>query len=284
MIVPASEALSAREFRLVSDLVYRHCGINLHDGKQVLASARLAKCIRTAGFDSAAEYLAYIQKDSTGREFAKMIDALSTNLTSFFREKQHFDYLKEKFLPALISRKSRVGGQIRKLRAWSAGCSTGEEAYSLAITMREVTGAASHWNTRLLATDISRPVLEKARAGIYEQSRVAAMPPALLRRYFKEITHEGRAAVEVGDAIRGIVQFNYLNLMGTWPFSGPFDFIFCRNVMIYFDKPTQERLVNRFWQCLHPGGLLFTGHSESLTGMAHQFRHSIPTVYEKSCD
>ena len=281
MLTAEAEILSDEDFELISDLVYRHCGINLHDGKKELVRARLAKCVRASGLDSVSAYLAHVRADATGREFARLIDAISTNLTSFFREKAHFDYLKDRFLPALVARKAAVPGGRRTLRAWSAGCSSGEEPYSLAMTLLEAVENSSGWDTRLLATDISRPVLQTARRGVYDKSRAAAVPPELRAKYFSPVLLEGRSALSASEALRRVIRFNYLNLMETWPFTGPFDFIFCRNVMIYFDKGTQQKLVNRFWQCLSPGGLLFTGHSESLTGVSHRFRYVLPTIYEK---
>jgi len=279
MIAIDQDTLTEQEFQLISDLVYRHCGINLHDGKKELVRARLAKLVRSSGAASVSEYLAQVRADASGREFATLIDAISTNLTSFFREKTHFEYLKDKFLPSIASAQ-RHGTRCR-VRAWSAGCSSGEEAYSLAITLLEAAGGGPAWDAKLLATDISRPVLQKARTGIYDKSRLASVAPELRSQYFTPTNLQNQPAFAVSDALRRVVQFNYLNLMDTWPFSGPFDFIFCRNVMIYFDKKTQENLVNRFWQCLRPGGMLFTGHSESLTGVSHKFSYVLPTVYEK---
>lgn len=280
MLTYSEDTLSDRDFQLVSDMVYRHCGINLHDGKKELVRARLAKRIRLAGFPNVSQYLAFVQEESTGNEFAHLIDAISTNLTSFFREQSHFDFLNEQFLPALLEKK-RKRGDLR-IRAWSAACSSGEEPYSLAFTLLEAVENPAAWDLKLLATDISRPVLETARRGIYDKARTAAVPPALRSRYFNSCTVDGdKSALQVVDAARGLVRFNHLNLMEPWPFTGPFDFIFCRNVMIYFDKPTQEKLVNRFWDMLAEGGLLFTGHSESLTGVSHKFKYVRPTIYGK---
>jgi len=217
---------------------------------------------------------------STGEEFTHLIDSLSTNLTSFFREMGHFDFLLDSYLPALLLKKRKLRSS--RIRAWSAGCSTGEEAYSLAITLLHATGDGTGWDIRLLATDISTHVLQIAKKGRYEKSRVEAVPAALKSRYLLPGRLGDKAVCQVAPAVRNVVRFAYLNLMEPWPFSGPFDFIFCRNVMIYFDKPTQQRLVNRFWDYLESGGLLFTGHSESLTGVNHEFRYVQPTIYAKA--
>jgi chemotaxis protein methyltransferase CheR len=219
-----------------------------------------------------------VKDDASGRELANLTDAISTNLTSFFRERSHFEHLEQEFLPTLLAKKSRDGS--KKLRAWSAGCSTGEEPYSIAMTLLKSVGATQSWDIRLLATDISRPVLQQAQRGIYDKARTSGIPTDLRARYF-ETCGKGNSAYQAGGELRQTIRFNHLNLMAAWPFKGSFDFIFCRNVMIYFDKPTQQKLVNRFWESLSPGGLLFTGHSESLTGVAHKFAYVRPTIYGK---
>jgi chemotaxis protein methyltransferase CheR len=267
--------LSESEFQQISDMVYRHCGINLHDGKKDLVRARIAKRIRSGGFGSTSAYIQAVQNDPSRDEFHHLIDSISTNLTSFFREGQHFEYLRTRLLPTLMTHKKRRNDRIR---AWSAGCSTGEEPYSLAMTLLDVVGPEA--DIKLLATDISRRVLDVARRGVYEKTRVDSIPAALRTRFFAPAP--GLAGkFQASRELRSIIQFNYLNLMDSWPFTGPFDFIFCRNVMIYFDKPTQHRLIQRYWDCLASGGCLFTGHSESLTGVSHQFRYVQPTIYMK---
>jgi chemotaxis protein methyltransferase CheR len=278
MIQASPDCVTERDFERISDLVFRHCGINLHDGKVELVRARIAKRLRLGSFVSARAYMDHVLADPGGEEFTELIDALSTNLTSFFRESGHFDFLAGRFLPALAERKRKQ--RTNRIRAWSAGCSTGEEPYSIAITLAESLGEG--WDVRLLATDISTRVLRIARAGMYEKERVQPVPPASRNRYLTPNRIEGNLVFRVTDDLRRMVQFAYLNLMEPWPFTGPFDFIFCRNVMIYFDKPTQQKLVGRFWDCLDSGGLLFTGHSESLTGITHRFRYVQPTIYVKA--
>lgn len=273
--------LSEAEFRRISEVVYDHCGINLHEGKRDLVQGRIAKQVRVGGFKSATDYLDHTLSDPSQREFNAFIDSLSTNLTSFFREVAHFHHLTNVFLPALIARRKREGAS--RVRAWSAGCSTGEEPYSLVITLLEALEAnhAEGWDVRLLATDLCTRVLKTAGAGLYAKRRVESIPAPLRARYVQPAPRGGGEMMSIVPEVRERIRFRYLNLMKPWPFTGPFDFIFCRNVMIYFDKPTQQTLVNRYWEMLEPGGLLFTGHSESLTGIAHKFKYVQPTIYQK---
>jgi chemotaxis protein methyltransferase CheR len=269
--------LTEEQFCRISDLVYDYCGINLHDGKKELVRSRLAKRLRTLKMRSFDDYLAYALKDPSGREFTHLIDALSTNLTSFFREPQHFAYLREHFYPALLARKREA--KAGRLRAWSAGCSSGEEPYSIAISLLEAIEGQGRWDVKILATDLSTQVLSRAKEGVYEAARVAPLTGMQKQRYL--IRREQGALFEVTPVVRSMVVFARLNLMQSWPVHGPVDFIFCRNVMIYFDKPTQQRLVQRFWDLLDSKGLLFTGHSESLTGVQHRFEYVQPTIYAK---
>lgn len=269
--------ISDRQLATLSDVVYRHCGVDLRRGKKELVTARVAKRARAVGCTDLGEYLDGVLRDPGAPEFSRLIDALSTNLTCFFREGSHFIYLREQLLPGLVRQKESMGR--RRIRAWSAGCSSGEEPYSIAMTVLDV--LPDPWDFKLLATDISHPVLETARRGVYSRQRVAEVPPPLRSRFLRPCPAQAQASVEVGPDLRDAIRFNYLNLMKPWPFQGPMDFIFCRNVMIYFDKPTQESLVNRFHDALAPGGTLFTGHSESLTGINHPFRYVAPTIYAR---
>lgn len=269
-------ALTEADFKRISDMVYKYCGINLHDGKMELVRARIAKRLRANGCSSASEYIDRVLADTSGEEFAVLIDAMSTNLTSFFRESDHFNHLTGKFLPPLIAKRRN-----RRIRAWSAGCSSGEEPYTLSMVLHDTFKDKGTWDIKILATDISTQVLRAARRGIYSPERLKNVPMGMRSTYFEEVRTGGEIMFQVTDALRDMIAFNRLNLMEKWPFTGPFDFIFCRNVMIYFDKPTQERLVNRYYDCLEPGGLLFTGHSESLTGITHRFKYVEPTIYGK---
>jgi chemotaxis protein methyltransferase CheR len=235
--------------------------------------------MRAGDFSCVSDYLHYVVSDPTGQEFAQLIDAISTNLTSFFREINHFHFLSHTYLPNLIQKKRKAPSN--RIRAWSAGCSSGEEPYSLAITILEALENSPSWDVKILATDISHKVLKTAIEGIYDKSRIDPVPPLQKTKYLIPSRHCGKTSYEIVHHLRDLICFRHLNLMDSWPFKGPFDFIFCRNVMIYFDKNTQQNLVGRFWECLETGGLLFTGHSESLTGITHKFRYLQPTIYAK---
>lgn len=272
--------ISDSQLRKLAELIQRRCGINLHDGKRELVQARLAKRLRELGDVTVDEYVDRIVKHPDTPEFDALIDVISTNLTSFFRENAHFEFLAQQYLPGLVDAKGARGE--RRLRGWSAACSSGEEPYSMAITALEsVAGLRPSWDVKILATDISRPMLASARAGSYARERVAKVPPALRHKYFHGGQNAAAGDLQVAAELRNAVRFAHMNLMETWPFDGPMDFVFCRNVMIYFDKPTQERLVNRIHSVLSPGGVFFTGHSESLTGVNHHFQYVQPTIYRK---
>lgn len=278
MLFTEEVILTEDDFRHISRIVYDHCGINLHDGKKELIRARLAKKMRTGGFRTFCDYMDHIRADETGREFSDFIDVLSTNLTSFFRERQHFDYLQQHLLPQLIEKKIQHSNF--RIRVWSAGCSSGEEPYSIAITLLENL-QKGRWDAKILATDISTRILEKAKAGVYPAERMEPVSLPQRSKYLIFGNGAGHKQFEVRDCLREMILFRYLNLMEPWPITGPLDFIFCRNVMIYFDKPTQAALIRRFFELLDSGGVLFTGHSESLTGIEHQFKYIQPTIYMK---
>jgi chemotaxis protein methyltransferase CheR len=265
------------EFEKISRLVHSHCGIHLHDGKKELVKARLSKRIREGNFKSFADYYDYVKTGEGTDEFIAMIDSLSTNLTSFFREDGHFRAL-SRIVPALML---ESGGRGRpRLRLWSAGCSTGEEPYTMAVTALEAAQGAGA-DIRILAIDISTRVLQKARQGIYPADRVKSVPPDLLRKYFQVGQGNWAGHYRVKRDVRDLVSFERFNLMEPPAVGEPFDVIFCRNVMIYFDKKTQEGLVNRFHGRLAKGGYLFIGHSESLTGLSHTFTYLEPSLYRK---
>lgn len=280
MLLLSRHALTQQEFQRLSDLVYDHCGINLHEGKKELVDARLVRLLRTSRFQSVGEYVDFVIGHQQGVEFYALIDALCTNVTSFFREREHFDYLGKVFLPALLAKKRNL--HQTRIRGWSAACSSGEEAYSIAMTLLDALPERTNVGVKILATDISRNMLTKARQGVYGRAQTATVPASLQSKYFTAGARGREIVYELVDVVRDAVQFAYLNLMEPWPFNGPIDFIFCRNVMIYFDKPTQQRLVNRFFDLLDCGGMLFTGHSESFAGISHKFHYVQPTIYVKA--
>jgi chemotaxis protein methyltransferase CheR len=268
----AGPELGAEEFQTISRFVYQRTGIQLPPGKEGLVRSRLARRLRATGLP---DFRAYVELVTTGRNAAEvtaMLDAITTNKTSWWRERQHFDLL--------AAEAAAMAAVHSPLTIWSAGCSSGEEPYTIAMVLAEALGAGRGGAApvRLLATDLSTRVLAKAKAGRYAAEELDGVPPELRARHFTRLPDGG---AEVSAAIRRQVTFAHLNLMGPWPMQGPFDAIFCRNVMIYFDKETQGRLVARFWDLLRPGGYLFIGHSESLTGLAHRYAYVAPAVYRK---
>ncbi len=274
------ERLSDRLFQQFSSLVYEECGIHLHKGKKSLLEARLAKRLRATGLTSPKEYYDFIHSEEGQEERIQFFNAVSTNLTYFFREPKHFEFLEQKALPEIVQRNRKEGTS--RIRIWSAGCSTGEEPYSIAMCVLENLDHAARWDFKILATDISTRVLQVAQNGVYEKSKIQNVPPALRSRYFLPYADGGRKGLyQVSKELKRVVTFRRLNLKDPYPFKGPFDVIFCRNVMIYFDKPTQEMLIQKMAHYLRPGGYLFVGHSESLTGLSHPLKYIKPAVYQK---
>ncbi|MEA3487555.1 MAG: protein-glutamate O-methyltransferase CheR [Thermodesulfobacteriota bacterium] len=264
------------DFERISRLVYELCGINLHAGKKELVKARLNKRLREGNFRSFEQYFKYVATKEGSDELINMIDSLSTNLTSFFREEKHFHKLRE-ILPEMAGSSSH-----RRIRVWCAGCSTGEEPYSLAITLKEaLKDLGQGADLKITATDISTRVLKTAVAGIYSGDRVKKIPQSLLRKYFQIGHGKWQGNYRVKKDLKNMVEFMRFNLMESPSFNDLFDIIFCRNVMIYFDKETQGKLIDRFYKCLGGKGWLFIGHSESLTGLNHSFKYIEPSVYRK---
>jgi len=216
--------------------------------------------------------------DESGEELIHMLDAISTNLTSFFREPKHFAFLEKTVLPTILA---NTKSQQKKLNIWSAGCSSGEEPYTLAICLHQFAKAQPQTSFNIMATDISTKMLGTAANGVYHTSQVKTIAPDVLRRYFQRGQGKWAGHYRLKPMIRKTIEFKRLNLMEPFPFSTKFQIIFCRNVMIYFDKETQSRLVNKYYDCLEPGGFLFIGHSESLMGTEHRFKYVQPTIYQK---
>lgn len=264
--------LTAQQFLKLSELVYRLAGINLKDGKEALVRSRLIKRLRALGLASFKEYLKYLESEAGSQEIDFMLDMITTNKTSFFREVEHFHYVRQRVIPELAD---------RRIRFWSAGCSSGEEPYSLAILVREALPDIDRRDVKILATDLSMRMLEKAQRGVYERAALQELTPVLVQKHFIRTSLQDRSVYQVNEPLRKLVFYKRLNLMEQWPMRGPFDVIFCRNVMIYFDRATQERLINRFYELLRPGGHLFVGHSESLSAVTHHFNYVQPAVYRK---
>jgi chemotaxis protein methyltransferase CheR len=273
-----SSELRDVDYEKISRLVYEQCGINLHEGKKELVKARLGKRLREGNFQSFGDYYHHVVNKNGTDELINMIDSLSTNLTSFFREESHFHTLRQIIRNRFEARSK--GGPSLKFRIWSAGCSTGEEPYSLAMAVCECVNPVSS-DVKIQATDISTRVLSTAIKGIYRSDKISNMPPSILKKYFQIGSGESQGYYRIKKDIREMIQFERFNLMETPPSSYRFDVIFCRNVMIYFDKETQAALINRFYQCLNGDGYLFIGHSESLTGLKHEFKYVEPNIYRK---
>ncbi|HKK01959.1 MAG TPA: protein-glutamate O-methyltransferase CheR [Desulfuromonadales bacterium] len=271
-------SISDQEFEALRTLIYQRFGINLTEQKRSLLVGRLQKLLRTKGFRTFQDYYAFLQKDASGQALSELINLISTNYTYFNREKDHFDYFYQTALPAVVT---RLKQQNRKdLRVWCAGCSTGEEPYTLLMLMAEFLGSDyRNWDAGILATDISERVLSIARNGVYPEERVRQVPEQLRHKYFSK-RQDGQ--FEVRSDLRREATFRRFNLMNNqFPFKKPFQIIFCRNVMIYFDQPTRDALVHRFHQSTEPGGYLFIGHSETLGRNHDLYNYLIPAAYQK---
>jgi chemotaxis protein methyltransferase CheR len=267
--------LTASDLKKIAALVYAKSGIALRDGKGALVIARLQKRLRQGGFSSFADYLSFIERDRSGAELTAVLDAITTNHTSFFREIDHFQVLCD-VLRGLLARSGT-----RPITGWSAACATGEEAYSIFMTLLDHTPAPHHGRLRLLASDLSTLAIRTARAGIYGLDRVAELPRTTLERYFERGLGEQEGLVRVKRELRGLVEFRRLNLMDIQTLGITFDFIFCRNAMIYFDRAARQRVVSMLERHLTPDGTLFVSHSEGLSEIDHQLRWCGPGVYRR---
>jgi chemotaxis protein methyltransferase CheR len=269
--------LGDTEFEFIRHVIAENAGIVLGPNKRQLVQGRLARRLRELHLNSYEAYCEHI-RESGPEELVGLINALTTNVTSFFRENHHFEGLASYMLPEAFKRNQ----QSRRIRIWSAGCSTGEEAYCLAMVAREAVPAGQKWDLKILATDIDSEVVATAQRGIYPLDRLVSLSPERLQRHFHKGTGEHSGQARVRAELAQFISFRTLNLMNAWPMSGPFDIIFCRNVMIYFDQPTRERLVSRFAELLIPDGYLCLGHSESIHGTGGPFRLVGKTIYRKS--
>lgn len=266
--------MDKRVFERLRAIIYEKSGIALHEGKEALVCARLRKRMRVLGIQDYREYLRRVSNDKGGEETTGLIDAISTNVTSFFREPVHFEFLGGAMGEWLAA------GQTR-FRFWSAACSTGEEPYSLAMTLLEVANGQAI-DMRILATDISTQAIDKAVRGSYDEQKIGPVPPQLKNRYFDRRADPKGASYTVKGALARPVLFRRLNLSAVpFPMSGPMDAIFCRNVLIYFDQATRKRLLDEMHRLLKRGGFLMVGHAESLTGMISDFKPVRPSIYVK---
>ena len=268
--------ISNDEFERFRTLIYDESGISLSEQKRTLLASRLSKRLRDLELATFSDYYAKVTEDPTREEFTRMLDLISTNKTDFFREPKHFAFLRERILPELESTK--------RIRIWSSACSSGEEPYTIAMTLFDTVRDPDEWDFKILASDLSTRVLAKAATGTYDEERVRDVPPEVIRRHFLRGRGKSAGLLKVKPHLAEMIQFRRLNLMDErFPIKSSLDLIFCRNVMIYFDRPTQETLVNKFHHYLKPGGYLFIGHSESLQWVRHPFKSLGPTIYQKEC-
>ena len=268
-------------FQRFADLAYDKAGIHIRPGKEALVSARVAKRLRALSLPDGEEYLRFLEADASGEELTCFLDVISTHFTSFFREPDHFELLAEELA-------ARLAGGARRLRVWSAACSTGEEPYSMAMTALGVKGMdAPGVDFRILATDIALDTLRQAASGRYAGARLEPVSPGLRSRWFTRARGTGAQSEadelwEAKDALKAPIAFRRLNLTEPpYPMKGPFDVVFCRNVLIYFDQPTRQRLISAVEELLPPGGMLCIGHTETLSGLRTSLEMVRPSVFRR---
>lgn len=274
--IPAGEfGFNRDDFQFIATTLYEDSGIHLPASKASLVYSRLTKRLRMLGLESFKDYCALVGSADGADERSQMVAALTTNVTRFFREPHHFEHLKSRLIGPAVEQLR--GG--RRIRIWSAGCSSGQEPYSIALSILSLMPDARSFDVRVLATDINTHVLQTAKRAVYSAEEAASVPLEL-RRAWTEPAEGG--ALRLDEAPRGLITFRPLNLIGAWPMSGPFDAVFCRNVVIYFDEKTQMRLLNRMTSLIRPGGYLYLGHSERLIGPAEAlFKVDGTTCYRK---
>jgi chemotaxis protein methyltransferase CheR len=268
--------LSDRDLQAIVRIVYERSGITLTEAKRPLIVARLQKRLRAGGFATFRDYVTYVERDTDGEELTALLDAIATNHTSFFRESQHFDFLTQQVVPEWLA--ARDGSL---LTGWSAPCSTGEEAYSIAITLLEATPQTDQHRLRLDACDLSTRAVRAARSAVYPIERVSGIAKPILQKYFERGMGEQAGLARVRRAVRGLVDIKIQNLLEIDSLDKTYSFIFCRNVMIYFDRSIQQRVVSMLERHLAAGGYLFIAHSESLNGIQHGLQWVAPATYRK---
>ena len=278
----AADTLHDDDFRRVAEMVKEHCGINIVIEKKSLLEGRLRKRVRALGLSSCSDYCDFLfSPKGRGQELVAMIDAVTTNTTSFFREPWHFTYLANTALPELV--RMTGAGSARKIKLWSAACSTGEEPYTLAMVMAECANTVRMFDWGILATDIASTVLETAELGVYRQDQIEPIPMRLRMKYLLKSRVAGSKSVRMTPEMRDRINFRRLNLLTeVGRLSDRMDVIFCRNVIIYFDVDTQERIVRSLYDRLVPGGYLFMGHSESLMHIPLEMTYESASIYRKA--
>jgi chemotaxis protein methyltransferase CheR len=271
-------SFTTRDFKFFADLVYRQSGIVLGDHKKNMMFSRLVRRVRELELSSFKDYAAYVKGPKGQDEIGALINAMTTNLTRFFREEHHFEFLQKTVFPQAVAQAKKTGN--KRLRIWSAGCSSGEEPYSIAMTVMKSFPERAGWDVKILATDLDTNMVARGASGIYAKGAFEGMNAEMRSRNFEPLAEEPGKFI-ARDALREMITFRPLNLLGPWPMSGPFNAIFCRNVMIYFDGPTKTTLIDRFTELLPQGGHLFIGHSETLLDHQGALRLKGRTVYEK---
>lgn len=273
---PREYVFADEDFQALRTLVRKHTGISLSEAKRELVYGRLSRRLRALGLESFRDYRQLLS-DPDGQEIVDFCNAITTNLTSFFRESHHFDYLRTQILTPFAAESPG-----RRLRIWSAGCSSGEEPYSTAMTIHESVPGWERRDIRILATDLDSEVLARGRRGVYAEDRVKGLPQKRLGTFFRELREEGVQRYAVNPQLAQLITFKQLNLMHELPMRGPFDVIFCRNVVIYFDKDTQRDLFRRFALLQRPGDILFLGHSESMFKVSDDYTLVGRTIYRRN--
>lgn len=267
--------MNAATFQFFRDFVYQHTGIALSEDKLALVSSRVQRRIRHLALENEEAYATHLKNDRDSKELEFLIDSVVTNFTDFFREREHFDFLETEIQKAVQAGKS-------SLRLWCAASSTGEEAYSMALSILKAKGAAS-LDAKILATDISLQALEKAIEGSYPIAKLNAVPEPLKNLYFQKETVNGNVCLKAEARLKEMIQFHRLNLARPpYPMKGPLDFIFLRNVMIYFDVPVRQAILAEVERLLAPGGFLLIGHTENLLGVRHSLKMISPSVFQKT--
>lgn len=265
-----------RDFKHIRDFIYEHTGIVLSDAKRDMVYSRLARRLRKLGLASFTDYLDFVSAHED-QELGQFVNALTTNLTAFFRESHHFAHLANDLVASWAADPEK-----QRIRIWSAGCSTGEEPYSIAMTLLDALPDDRSWDVRILATDLDSDVVARAETGIYAENRIDGLDKDLVSRWFMKGKGQQAGMVRVRPELQEIISFRQLNLLHEWPFKGPLDVIFCRNVVIYFDKQTQKKLFNRYADLMPDDGALFIGHSETLFRVSERFRSLGNTIYRKT--
>jgi len=268
--------LTRRDLTEIAAMIYSDAGISLNETKASLVYSRLSKHIRALGLPGFRDYCQLVSSPAGAVQRREMLSHLTTNFTRFFRENHHFDHLRDEVLPGLLAR-AKAGGRVR---IWSAACSDGQEPYSIALTVLSLLPNAADLDFRILATDIDPKILGLARVGAYDEAALETVSPAMRKQWFQEVEIQGRRKFQIDDRVKRLITYNELNLLAQWPFKGSFDVIFCRNVVIYFDEPTQTKIWSRFAGQLQDNGHLYIGHSERVAGEAkHLFDNIGITTY-----